>query len=119
MAALQLTATQTAVLNQLLQLADGSLEAVLADAIGQGVVDNNDNILCPAISAWGTGLTPAQQTQALQGLCQGFAALMVALGLPAPAPTGFTGTIPLAALTTIQGSLTFVNGVCTAAISPA
>ena len=122
MAALPLSAAQAAAIQQMQQLIDGATLATLADAIGSGVVDQYNNPLpipIQGISQW-AGLTTAQQQSALNGLLQGFAALLVTLNLQPPPPTTFTGTVPLAQLTSegSQGSLTFVNGICTTATNP-
>jgi hypothetical protein len=124
MAALSLSVAQVAAVKQMQQLTDGLTGglATLADAIGQGVVDQDNNPLpipMPGISEWAS-LTAAQQQQALNGLLQGFAALLVTLNIQPPPATTFSGTVPLAQLTPegSPGLLTFVAGICTAAIQP-
>lgn len=114
---LQLSAAQSAILTLLNQPGTNPGTAPLGAAISQGVVDNHSAPLLAALIPTWTTLTPAEQQTALSSLTVGLAAFMSVLGLPTA--VGLTVTIPLAPLTTVRGSLTFTNGILTAATPPA
>ena len=110
---LVLTAAQTTALQALLSPGTDPVANPLAAALGEGVEASDTSVLIPAITQWAT-LSPAQQQEALSGLCQGFAAMAVAFGLQPPTgPAPISATISYTKPDTTTGTLVFTDGVLT------
>jgi hypothetical protein len=111
---LQLTATQSSAIIALTTTGVDPALAPLAAALGEGVTNPGQGVLIPAIGQWAS-LSTAQQQALLNGLSQGFAALMAAANIQPPPVTPVVVTITyLLNLGGGTGTMTFTNGILTA-----
>jgi hypothetical protein len=94
-----------------------SVAADIQEALLNGVDDGSADVIVPPMQDYNL-VQSGFQTQVVDSYRAPLAALLVALGLPAA--VGLSVTIPLAKLTLLgtAGSLTFTNGVLTAAVAP-
>lgn len=92
----------------------------LDEAFGFGVEDPSHNIVVDSMKLYNTTAVQAQAVHVREPFRALLAAMMVAFNIKRALPIGITAVVPLAALTGggHNGSLTFVDGICTAVTLP-